>query len=297
MQFLVYILVYPLLYLVSLLPFRLLYILSDAAFFFMYHIVRYRRKVVFANLALSFPEKSATEIKIIQRKFYKHFCDQLFELIKMISASKETILDRFQVKNPEVLNRLEDSNPNVIMMLGHYGNFEWSLVISEFIRYNGYTIYRRIDNIYFDRLAHKVRSRFGVSLMPRARAIGKIRELCASDENNIIAFISDQSPRISDPYPKAEFMGVRVPTYTGAEIIARKFDLPVCYLRIEKASRGRYEAEFNILTEKPNDLPDFQITEKFYKSLEEQIRKSPEFYLWTHKRWKHREMNEVKKDD
>ncbi len=288
MQFIVYILVYPLLYLISLLPFRLLYALSDLVCLIVYHLVGYRKEVVTANLRLAFPEKTESEIKAIRRKFYRHFCDLFLEMIKSITASKSALIKRFKILNPEDLNRLEEKHSSLIMMYGHYSSYEWSVVIGHHINFNGYGVYKPLRNKYFNRLVKRIRSNFNVKLIPHKKAKEELADLFKSGENTIVALISDQSPKARKQYPLIDFMGHSVPCFTGAETIAKKYDLPVCYIKIDKVKRGFYEAEFIILAEEPNAFPDYEITEKFTRILEGQILEAPEYYLWTHKRWKHR---------
>ena len=297
MQRLVYILVYPLLYTISLLPFRGLYMLSDLVFFFIYYLIGYRKKVVTDNLMLVFPEKSDSEIKTIRKRFFRHLCDLFLEMIKSISVKPEALVKRFHVKNPEEMHRLENKGKSFVVMFGHYASYEWSTVVGKYINYKGYTIYKPLRNKYFDRLVKRIRSKFNVGLISSREAIDTIKAMNARGEKSIVAFISDQSPKAPKRYHWLDFMGIEVPCFTGAETMAKEFDFPVGYFKIEKVKRGYYEVEIMTLADEPRQYENYEITEKFTRALEEQIRRAPEFYLWTHKRWKHRRTQAESSDD
>ncbi|MBT8271673.1 MAG: lipid A biosynthesis acyltransferase, partial [Bacteroidia bacterium] len=243
MQRLVYILVYPLLYLVSLLPFRCLYILSDLVFLLVYFLIGYRKKVVTDNLKLVFPDKSVTEIKSIRKRFYRHMCDLFLEMIKSITVNPSALVRRFQVKNPEELHRLESKGKSFVIMFGHYASYEWSNVVGNYINYEGYTIYKPLKNIYFDRLVKRIRSKFNVGLISSREAVNTVKTIAERGKPSIIGFISDQSPKSPKRYHRIDFMGISVPCFTGAETLAKQFSFPVGYLKIEKVKRGYYEVE------------------------------------------------------
>ena len=291
MNLLVYLLVYPILYLVSLLPFRLLYMLSDVVFFVMYYIVGYRKKTVRNNLNLVFPDKSKEELKRIQKTFYRHLCDMFLEMIKSISIDEKNLIKRFVIKNPEELKRLEAQGKSVIVMYGHYASYEWSVVVVYHISFNGFGIYKKLKNPYFDRLVKRIRSKYNTELISTKDAVSRITDLEKQGIKSMTAFLSDQSPKRSKAQKWFSFMGMEVPSFIGAENLAKKLDLAVTYLKINKVKRGYYEAEFVSITDDANTVEDFGITERFNNLLEEQIKAAPEFYLWTHKRWKHRKEN------
>ncbi|WP_223033334.1 lysophospholipid acyltransferase family protein [Hanstruepera marina] len=288
MQFLAYIIIYPFLWLISILPFRLLYLFSDMVYLLVFYIIGYRRKTVKENLMLVFPEKSEDEIKTISKKFYHHMCDMFLEMIKTLSISRKQLNKRFIIKNPESLQKLEALNKSIVVMYGHYASYEWSFVVENHITMKGIGIYKTIANKYFDNLARKLRSRYNTELIDTKKAVAKITEYEKQNIKSVIAFLSDQSPKSFKKYYWTTFMDIEVPCFTGAERIAKDLNLTVTYLKIDKVKRGHYEAEFITLAENANDYADFEITDKFTRELEQQIRKAPEYYLWTHKRWKHR---------
>lgn len=266
-----------------------MYVLSDGIYALAYYIIGYRRKTVINNLQLVFPEKSNKELKRISKGFYKHMVDMFLEMIKSMNISKKQMIKRFQIKNPEEIKKLERLNRSIIAMYGHYASYEWSMVIEHYISYKGYGIYKKIKNPYFDKLAKKIRSKFNTELIGTKEAIEHIQKSENEGIKSITAFVSDQSPKAPKAHYRTNFMGINVPCHTGAEMLAKKLDLSVVYIKIDKVKRGFYEAEFIILAENARDYPDYEITENFNSILEKQIKAAPEYYLWTHKRWKHRE--------
>ena len=289
MQGLVFWLVYPILWLISILPFRLFYIVSDLIFVLVYHIIGYRRKTVRKNLELVFPEKSKKEIKNIQRKFYSHMCDMFLEMIKSISISEKELKRRFTFTNVEYLRELEKMDKSIVLMCGHYASYEWMNALQLYdLKFRSFGIYKKIKNKYFDDLVKSIRGRFDGTLITTYKATETIRY---NQEQGILgnyAMIADQSPKKSRAKHWIHFMGIRVPVFEGSERLARNLDMNVIYLHVEKVGRGYYKATLKpISTDAPNE-PKHYITEKFIELLEKQIRNKPEYYLWTHKRWKHR---------
>jgi len=289
MQLIAYILIYPILWLISILPFRLLYILSDVVCFFIYRIVRYRKSTVKGNLKLVFPDKSEKEINTITKKFYRHLCDLFLEMVKTLSISKSQLNKRFVLKNPDQIKALQSSESSSILMFGHYASYEWSIVLQSHITIAGLVIYKKIANAYFDSLVRRIRSKYNTELVGSKKAIGRIKELYTANDKRMIAFLSDQSPKMRASNVWLDFMGISVPCFVGAEAVAKKYNYPIGFLKIDKVKRGHYEAEIVSLSENPKEEPDFKITEKFNRLLEQQIKAKPEYYLWTHKRWKHKD--------
>jgi len=288
MQFIAYLLIYPILWIISILPFRLLYMLSDVLYVFIYKILRYRISVVTENLQLVFPEKSQTDIIHIRQKFYKHFCDLFLEMIKTLSISKTQLNKRFIIKNPEAFKILEGTNTSGILMFGHYASYEWSIVLQSFTKLPGLVLYKKVANAYFDKLVRNIRSKYNSELVNTKKAIERIETTYKNKDYRMIAFLSDQSPKLKNSNVWLDFMGITVPCFIGAEATAKKYNFPVGFLKINKVKRGHYESELVIISENPSDEEKFAITKQFNALLEAQIRQAPEYYLWTHKRWKHR---------
>ena len=288
MQLLAYILVYPLLWLISILPFKILYLISDGVYILLFHIIGYRKKVVTSNLKLVFPDKTETEIKIIRKKFYHHLCDMFLEMAKTMTISRKQLKKRFVIKNPEELKRLESLDKSVLLMYGHYASWEWSVELQNHAKYKGLGVYKRLENRYFDKLVRDIRSKFGTSLISTKEIISLINENEEKGNRTITAFLSDQSPRLTKEVYWGNFMGIEIPCFTGAERLAKRLDLNIAYLKVTKIKRGYYEAEIMTLAENSKDYKDYELTDMFLREVEKQIYDAPEYYFWTHKRWKHK---------
>lgn len=288
MQFLVYILAYPLLWLISILPFRLFYWFSDFVYFIIYKIVGYRKKVVRANLALALPHLSDTERKDIEKKFYQHMCDMFLEMIKTMSISSEEMEKRFKVTNLELVNEYAKKGKSVILVASHYASYEWLLTINPKIAFRGIAVYKKVANPYFDKLVRKIRSKYDTELVETRKAIPTMAQNQRDGILSMYGLASDQSPKLDRIFHSMKFMGVEVPVHTGAEMLAKKYDLSVVFVKVNKVARGYYEATFVPIADNPHDYENFDITEKYLREVEKQIYEAPEYYLWTHKRWKHR---------
>jgi Kdo2-lipid IVA lauroyltransferase/acyltransferase len=287
MQFLVYILVYPFLWIISILPFRILYLISDCIYVLIYYVIGYRKKTVNENLKLVFPDKTEAEITDIRKKFYHHLCDMFLEMAKTMSISESELKRRFKIINPEEFKRLESLNKSIILIFGHYASWEWSIVLQNYINFKGLAVYKKLANPYFDKLVRSIRSKFNTSLISTKETIAFINNLESQNIKSITGFISDQSPRISNDVYWSTFMGIQVPCFTGAERLAKKLDFTTAYLKVTKVKRGFYEAEIITLAEDSLEYPDYKLTDIFLREVEKQIYEAPEYYFWTHKRWKH----------
>jgi KDO2-lipid IV(A) lauroyltransferase len=288
MQFIVYLLVYPFILMISLLPFRLLYILSDIIFVIMYYVIGYRKKVVRDNIALVFPNYSLKERKEIERKSYQHLCDMFLEMLKTMTISKSEIEKRFVFKNLDTYLDLEKKGKSIALLCAHYASYEWVISMNAKVNLEGFAIYKKINNKYFDRLVRKIRSRFKATLIHSRESIAIIDANFKKNKMGIYGFASDQSPQIRNHVHWSEFMGIEVPVHTGAETLSKKYDMNVLYLKVKKIKRGFYQAEFEVLSEDAKNVPNYNITETFLRRVEQQIIEAPEFYLWTHRRWKHK---------
>ena len=289
MQKFVFWLIYPLLWLVAKLPFRLFYLLSDLIFVIVFYVVGYRRKTVLKNLFLVFPEKSREEIKIIQKKFYRHMVDMFLEMIKSISISEEEVMRRFVFTNLEEFQRLLDKKKSIFLVCGHYASYEWVFGLQLLVKdYRGFGIYKKVGNPYFDKLAKDIRSRYNSELIRSVHATQTITENQKKGVLGIYGMIADQSPKVPRAKYWTKFMGITVPVFSGLEKLSKNLDMPVVYIAVNKVKRGYYEATFKTITTNPAEEPEFAITRQYFRLLEQQIKEKPELYLWTHKRWKHR---------
>ena len=287
MQRAVYLIAYPFIYLIASIPFNVLYVFSDFLRLIIYNLLGYRKKIVRSNLRKAFPHKSEDDLKWIEKRFYKHFCDITLEAFKSLTISSEEMQKRMVFKNLDVLTQFEKGNRSVIIMCGHYASWEWMLSIGYHTVSQGYGIYTPIMNKYLNKLIIKIRKKHRGNLISRYSAIQQIKNL--HDEGNIAVygFVSDQSPR---PKPKSywrPFLGVKVPVFVGAEMVARELDFGVVYAKINRVRRGYYEASFELISDQPKKTKLNRITDTFTEWLEQDIYSDPTQYLWTHKRFKH----------
>lgn len=288
MQFLVYLIVYPLLWLISILPFRLLYAFSDVVYILIYRIIGYRTKTVQANLKLALPHLSDKERKRIEKTFYKHLCDMFLEMVKTMGISQKEMEKRFKLTNLDVYKNLETKGKSIALITAHYATYEWIISMNKHISFDGYAIYKKLANPHFDKLVKNIRSKFEAYLIDTKETPAVIERNKEENRLSVYGFASDQSPKAGKAHHWTTFMGATVPVHTGAEMLAKKYDMNVILLEVTKVKRGFYEAHFEVPFEDVQAVPDYQITDYFLRKLEKQILRKPEYYLWTHKRWKHK---------
>ncbi len=291
MQRLLYILAYPILWLLSILPMRILYIKSTALYFLVYYVIGYRKKVAKDNLALAFPEKTQQERDRIAKQFFKHLCDVIFETIKAFTISEKEIRKRFVVTNIEILEPYYQNNKSILLMAGHYGNWEWSGILNKLMKHQAHAVYKPLDNKQFDALVKKTREHFGGVIVSNKKIVGVLFRKWKKGVKTLTYILSDQTPKKGAFKHRDTFMGIDIPMFTGTEELAKMLDFSVLYLKVEKVKRGYYKTTFVPLVDNPKEYPDFQITRMFFDALETQIREKPEYYLWSHKRWKLRKMD------
>lgn len=292
MKYIFFIIIYALLWCVSILPFRVLYMLSNIFYFLIYKVVGYRVKTVRYNLELTFPELSAADRKKIEKKFYVHLCDLFLEMIKTITISPKELHKRFVFTNVELLKEYEKKQKSIILMLPHYGNWEWIIGLGDFLDFKGFGIYKALKNKYFDKLFRDIRSRFNAELINTHQTTGVIRENQAKGLYGTYLFLSDQTPVLRANLHWESFMGVEVPVHMGAEALARKLNMNILYLKVEKVKRGYYKATFSEITDDIKNEPKYKPTRTFLDRVEEQIKEAPEYYFWTHKRWKYKDQKD-----
>lgn len=288
MQLLAYIVLYPLIYIISILPFRVLYFLSDLVYILVYRIIGYRKKIVRENMAIALPHITKAEQKDIEKKFYRHFCDSFFEMIKTMTISEKELKRRFAFDNIELVSEYEAKGKSIVLICAHYGSYEWLLIMNKFLTtHKGFGVYKTLRNKYFDKLVRKIRGKFDAELVDTKHTIALMRENQKKGILGYYGFISDQSPKIDRATYWTEFFGKEVPVHVGGELLAKKFDMNIMFVKGAKIKRGYYKAAFIPFNQTPKEVPNFEITEQFLRLLEQQIIEAPEYYLWTHKRFKH----------
>lgn len=283
-----YYLCLPVIYLISVLPFPVLYLLSDCVYFLLYHVIGYRKKIVFQNLRNAFPEKSEQEILQIRKAFYSYFCDLFLETFKTLTISKDAMVKHcnFTPATVALFKQLEAEGKSVVLVMGHKGNWEWAgNTFSILCPQQLYVIYHPLRNKYFDGLMYKMRTRFGTKLIAMQDTFRDMVKNRA--EVNATAFIADQSPR-PDNAQWLTFLNQDTAVFTGTERIAKKMNYQVVYVSVQKVKRGYYTVEANILIENPASAKDGEITSVHTAKLEQDIISQPATWLWSHRRWKHK---------
>jgi Kdo2-lipid IVA lauroyltransferase/acyltransferase len=282
-----YWLILPFIYLLALLPFPILYFFSYLVYILLYHVLGYRRKIVSLNLINSFPEKTEKEIREIEKRFYRYFCDLFLETFKTLTISRENMVKhcRFEPETLAIFEQLDRENQSFMVVMGHFGNWEWGgNTFSICCRHQLYVIYHPLSNKYFNGLVYRMRTRFGTRLIPMKDTL---REMLKNrDSLTATAFIADQSPLPSNAY-WMEFLNQDTPIFLGIEKIALKIHYPIVYISIRRVKRGYYRV-FAERIELPSIIQKSgSITEIHTRMLEADIRSQPENWLWTHRRWKH----------
>ncbi|WP_313791335.1 lysophospholipid acyltransferase family protein [Lacinutrix neustonica] len=211
------------------------------------------------------------------------------ESIKSMTISEAEMKKRYVFTNLDIIHNIEAKNRSTILMCAHYASWEWIFILQTYIKSRGNAVYKRLSNKYFDALVKRIRARYNSYLITTKETIPVLTDLKEKDILTINGFISDQSPKLEKAHHWNEFMGIKVPIHTGAEMLAKRLDMSVVYFAVRKVKRGFYEVSFKMLSEYPNTVKNYDITDEFITLVEQQIHDAPEYYLWTHKRWKHRD--------
>jgi len=278
-------------WLLSLLPLKILYLFSDMLYVLVHHVIGYRKKIVRKNLTNSFPEKSLDEIKQIEKGFYHFFCDYIVETIKQFSISKEEMKKRMVISGVEEMkDRMEKENKTFCFIyLGHFCNWEWIASLPYWVPNDILCaqIYHPLYNKAFDKLFLRIRNKFGGECIPMKETLRRIIELRRAKQKTIIGFISDQAPKWNSIHHFVDFLNQETPVFIGTEKIAKQVDALVYYGDVKRVKRGFYTCEFKPMTEKPvKEIPDWELTDAYAHLLEEMISRHPNFWLWSHNRWK-----------
>lgn len=272
---------------ISYLPFPVLYLLSDVIYFLVYYVVGYRKKVVRDNLQKSFPEKSASQLKRIERQFYRHFTDFLVESVKSLTISNAQILKRCAIQNPEVIQKYYDEGRSVMVLCGHYNNWEYYAVgLAQQMKHKVLAAYQPLKNEFFNDIMLKSRQRFGINMMSMKEVPRKLLE--HKDEPTMSIMVNDQSPNSPQKAYWNTFLNQSTGWMTGTERLAAKFDQAVLFGCIRKRKRGYYEVTFYPITDTPKEIGAGKILDDHTKYLEMVIAENPEYWLWSHRRWKHK---------
>lgn len=276
----------PILYGLSLLPFPVLYVLSDIMYFLLYKLIGYRTGVVERNLRNAFSEKNDQEIRQIQDRFYRYFCDLVLETLKTLTINEKTLQKRLTFEDLSVFEKYYEQRRSVIIVMGHWGN--WELAGARFSLepiHQLFVIYHPLANPHFNQLVYHMRTRLGNKLY----AMKETFRGMVSNRKDITAtaFIADQTPPPKGAY-WTTFLNQDTPVFTGTAKIAKKLNYPIIYVGVERIRRGYYHIKTELLADQPADYAEDELSEMHTRRLEQDIIKQPEYWLWTHRRWKHK---------
>jgi KDO2-lipid IV(A) lauroyltransferase len=290
-----YYLVYGVLWLFSLLPMWVHYVIADGIYLIVYRLVGYRKKLVRKNLTDSFPEKTAEELQTIEKGFYHWFCDYLVETIKMMTISEKNLKRRMAFKGTKEADEILESGQSIALYLGHYCNWEWVTSMPLWVTPKAHCgqIYHVLENAAFDKLFLKLRERWGAESIPMAETLRRVATYRKQGQPIMIGYISDQVPFWNNIHHWLDFLNHDTPVLTGTERLARGAGHAIFYLDMHRVRRGYYEATLKLITRDPKQTKDYELTDAYFRMLEESIRRDPVCYLWTHNRWKrtHEEFN------
>lgn len=293
MTSLLYYLLFGFTWLVSLIPFWVLYRISDLLYLIIYYLVQYRKATVFGNLRNSFPEKSDHEIKLLAKAYYRHFCDFILESLKCIRISARKLDKRIKFSNPEIFSNLASQQKNFALVFAHYGNWEWLLHLPLKMEHDLLAIYRPLKNKAVDRLSHYMRKRYNAFLYPMESIFRHGLNRMSEKKLFSICFIADQRPpRITRFW--TSFLNQEAPFFEGVEKISKKLGLAIIFLDMQKVRRGHYEVTLKKLFDNAALTRENEITLACVKEMENEIVKKPEYWLWSHKRFKHTRPENVK---
>ena len=287
MAAIIYYILFPFIYLISLSPFWLMYRLSSTLYILFYYVVGYRKKIVLENLRNAFPEKTEKEIRLICRKYYKYLCDLVFETLKTVTWTEKDARKRIKMHHVEMMNKLHDEGKSIIIVMGHLGNWEWAGPgFSLNYKHQLYVVYQPLSNKYFEKLFSGSRTKFRTKIVERKDTL---RSMISNKKTiSATALIADQAPTPVKTAVWMDFLNQDTPVFNGPEKIAKMLDYAVVYMDVQRTKRGYYEVVPTLLFDKPKETDDLEITLAFNKMLEYGIRKRPETWLWSHRRWKHK---------
>ncbi|MBW3523577.1 lysophospholipid acyltransferase family protein [Chryseobacterium sp. NKUCC03_KSP] len=277
------------LYLISKMPLKILYIFSDIIFFLNFYFVGYRKKIITQNLKNSFPEKTEKEIKAIRKKFYLNFSDYLAETIKSFSISEAETRVRIQYINQHLFHEAKAEGKNIILMAGHVFNWEWMNALSPITpQKKTHPVYRKVNSSFWEDQMKKVRSKFGNEPLEANEVILNIFRN-KNDGNNIYLFVADQTPHIAHVNYGLKFLNQRTPAFIGYDKLATRMDLIFIYCDMKKVKRGFYQVNFHRIYPDGEKFVKNEVVRKFHQLLENTIRKNPDNYLWSHRKWKYQD--------
>lgn len=276
----------------------MLYVVADVHAFLLFHLVRYRRKVVHLNMRRAFPDKSKREIRCMEKRFYRNFCDSAFEMCKLLKMDVEDIQKRVKFTNPERIRALYEEGRSLFYALPHSGNWEWfGKLMHRLSEHKCVAVYKRIQNEYFEDFMYRMRTSGKQEDDQMVESGAAFRTLLKrSDMRNAVLIVADQSPRGLATDYWTDFLNQDTCWFTGTEKMSRMLDYSVVFVAMRRVGRGYYEVTFEDICVDPGEVAENGITERYVRCLERFIRANPDNWLWSHRRWKHTRKSEEKTD-
>jgi len=280
---------YIFIWLLAWLPLRILYVFSDFFYLIIYYIVGYRKKIARKNIEKSFPEKSKKELRRIERRFFRYFCDLFVETFYEMHMSEKEVLRRMDLGDIDLILEQYAKGKSIMLMSAHYGNWEWASAFALKLPKDMqiYNVYKRLNNKKFDNFMLEIRSKFKGQSVEIHNLLRTMVNLRKEGRISVFGMISDQSPWVGNINHWNTFLNQDTPVITGTEQLAKKFDYPVFYIHIHRVKRGYYKFEYIPVSLEPTLTSEFEISNKYMEILEKKIQAAPEYWLWTHNRWKH----------
>ena len=276
-------------YVLSLLPMWVHYLLSDILYLLVAYIFSYRHRVIWKNLSNS--DKSEKELKSLQRKCYRHMCNMVAETVKYTTISRKNIMRRMTFKGVEQVVEILNSGQSIALLLGHYGNWEWVTSFALWLPpmecdYILGQLYHPLKNKVMDRVVLKMRNRMGPVCVPKNEALRWIIGNKQEGRTTMLGYINDQVPKWENIHHWLTFLNQETPVFTGIERITRQQQQAVVYVDVKCLKRGFYECEFQVITREPKSMRDMEITDEYFRRFEQTINRAPQYWLWSHNRWK-----------
>ena len=283
--------VYGTWYLLSLLPLWVHYLFSDILFVLVAYVLRYRHRVIWKNLRNSYPEKSDEEIKTLQRQFYRHACDLIAETVKYTTMSYKNIMRHMVFKGNEQVAEILNSGQSIALLLGHYGNWEWVTSLALWLPPMKREVmlgelYHPLQNKVMDRVVLKMRSRMKPVCVPKNDTLRWLIGNKQAGRPTMLGYINDQVPKWENIHHWLTFLNQETPVFTGIERITRQLNQAVVYIDVKRLRRGYYECEYQVITRDPSTMGEYELTDIYFKRMEQTINRAPQFWLWSHNRWK-----------
>lgn len=266
--------------------FRVLYFLSDCLYQLLNYLVRYRKRTIEENLKRAFPNRTQAFYKRIRKAFYRNFADFLVESLKVNESKPEEILPRVTIKNPNLLQSLYAKEKHLVLLSGHFFNWEWYTALATKTEFKTYAIYKRLSNAFLEEKFRSIRSCYHTTVVPVEQTYRQMVQ-AVEKEPSLFVFNADQAPPLYRIRCDLDFFGVRTPVFTGYDKMARKLGMAVVYSAMKKCGRGRYEIELELITENAAYEAPYFTVQAFHEKLEKSISAAPENYLWSHRRWKY----------